>query len=168
MQRRVAISDGRSDIQRLIDLGEPNIAGQYLERNGREAGALLQGDTDKICQQHGGLKDQDIDHAHAFSQDTGVGIEQGRDGGEAGEQADGPGQSACGTTVYGDRDDGPHQPGNGQKLHVLPGGFVDGGEIRGPAGLTGPVVDKVQQVAEKQGKQHSRRLKGTAFPFFFH
>ena len=62
---------------------------QYLERNGREAGALLQGDTDKICQQHGGLKDQDVDHAHAFSQDTGVGIEQGRDGGEAGEQADG-------------------------------------------------------------------------------
>ena len=60
---------------------------QYLERNGREAGALLQGDTDKICQQHGGLKDQDVDHAHAFSQDTGVGIEQGRDGGEAGEQA---------------------------------------------------------------------------------
>ena len=30
MQRRVAISDGRSDIQRLIDLGEPNIAGQFL------------------------------------------------------------------------------------------------------------------------------------------
>ena len=87
---------------------------------------------------------------------------------EAGEQADGPGQSACGTTVYDDRDDGPHQPGNGQKLHVLPGGFVDGGEIRGPAGLAGPVVDKVQQVAEKQSKQHSRRLKGTAFPFFSH
>ena len=90
------------------------------------------------------------------------------EGVETGEQADGPGQSACGTTVYDDRDDGPHQPGNGQKLHVLPGGFVDGGEIRGPAGLTGPVVDKVQQVAEKQGKQHSRRLKGTAFPFFSH
>ena len=66
---------------------------QYLERNRREAGALLQGGTDKICQQHGGLKDQDVDHAHAFSQDTGVGIEQGRDGGEAGEQADGLGKA---------------------------------------------------------------------------
>lgn len=30
MQRRVAISDGRSDIQRLINLGEPTIAGQFL------------------------------------------------------------------------------------------------------------------------------------------
>lgn len=30
MQRRVAISDGRSDIQRLIDLGEPTVAGQFL------------------------------------------------------------------------------------------------------------------------------------------
>ncbi len=31
MQRRVAVSDGRSDIQRLIDIdGEPVVAGQFL------------------------------------------------------------------------------------------------------------------------------------------
>ena len=31
MQRRVAVSDGRSDIQRLIDIdGEPTVAGQFL------------------------------------------------------------------------------------------------------------------------------------------
>ncbi len=31
LQRRVAVSDGRSDIQRLIDIdGEPTVAGQFL------------------------------------------------------------------------------------------------------------------------------------------
>ena len=104
---------------------------------------------------HGDVRPDDV-----IAQNAGVGIEQNRNQRQSRQGGEGPAPQQVGAVPpqKAHLNHGEQKHRHKQKLHVLPGGLIDGGENRRRGGPPAPVVDKVERRSQRPGEQKARQL----------